>query len=105
QHGSDFSRGNPAHACRQKLRAQLYTPHSVSCVGVTRTALRIVPRTLFTIDQFCCRLSPGPEFDESGQPRRDVPHRDVDPDVPDLLLTRALNFFEVMKILLDRSAV
>ena len=48
---------------------------------------------------------PRPEFDERVHPEIEMIRSNVGPDIPDLLLTRAPYFLDVVKVLLDRRAV
>ena len=48
---------------------------------------------------------PRSEFDERVHPEMEMIRSNVGPDIPDLLLTRAPYFLDVVKVLLDRRSV
>src|SRR5205814_6058211 len=65
----------------------------------------VVPGTGATVTQFALGLVPSPQFDERVQPGRDMEGGDVGEVMSDLLLTQAVNFLQVVEVLLDGSTV
>ena len=70
-----------------------------------RTAFGIVPRRQTAIANLLVRTVPGPEFHQRVNPKIQMIDRQVRPNVPHLLLARALDFLHVMEVLLDRDPI
>src|SRR5258705_9568336 len=97
----EFSAETRGSCLALKIVFQTRTPQGVASIRVRRATCRIVPRTGAAVHQDLLRLVPGPELDQRVQPHRQMVGRDVGPVVPQLLLTGAVYFLEIVEVLLD----
>src|SRR3954469_8265285 len=97
----DFWRQGLARGQLRKFLAEALPLQRLAPVGVRRPALRVVPRRGAAVTDRLPWLAPGPQLRQHMHPGAHVEGAHVCPDVAQLLLAQALDFLEVVEVLLD----
>src|SRR5260221_4696953 len=102
---AEFAADWGAGVSGRNLFLQTQTAQRLATIRMRRPALRVVPGAGAAVAELGLGLVPSPQFDQRVQPSGDMKSRDVGEVMPELLLPQAVNFLEVMEVLLDDGPV